>query len=263
MTTTPYVMYNFPGCPFSERVEILLDLKGLRHLYADHPLDLSQPRPQWLLDKTGGSAQLPALDTPQGVLRESEVIMRYLDATHGEVPIARADPYEHAIECLFAALSGALSVAGYTLLKSQDPARRDELVAALDQRFAALDAYLLRNAAGADFLFDRFGWAEAMMVPTLKRLWCAEYYEGYAIPQSFARLHRWRDAALAHPAAQLHSREEIVKLYFDYSRNAGSGALVAGRTVSSFALEPHWSTRPWPPHDKRAIASDSDLGLLP
>jgi glutathione S-transferase len=258
----PYIMYNFPGCPFSERVEILLDLKGLRHLYSDCAIDLSQPRPDWLLAKTDGSRQLPVLETPQGILRESEIIMRYLDSTHREVRVARSDPFEHATECLFTALTGPVNIAGYTLLKSQLPAKRKELSEALDVAFASVDSFLNRHAKSKNFLFDRFGWAEAIFVPALKRLWCVEYFDDYSIPQSLTRLHRWRDAALDHPSAQLRSREEIVKLYFDYSRNAGSGALAEGRKVSSFALTPHWRSRPWPPQDKLATVTDHDLGLL-
>ena len=29
-------MYHIPGCPFSERVELLLGLKGLPDIMADH-----------------------------------------------------------------------------------------------------------------------------------------------------------------------------------------------------------------------------------
>jgi glutathione S-transferase len=59
------------------------------------------------------------------------------------------------------------------------------------------------------------------------------------------------------------TREEIVKLYFDYALGSGNGALPAGRSVSSFSFEPHWRTRPWPPRDKyRTNATDGELGLV-
>ena len=42
-----------------------------------------------------------------------------------------------------------------------------------------------------------------------------------------------------------------------------NGALPEGRTKSSFAFEPDWSQRPWPPRDKYGrAASDAELGLL-
>ena len=60
-------MYHIPGCPFSERVELLLDLKGLHDIMADHEIDISKPRPDWLLRKTRGTTSLPALETPMSM----------------------------------------------------------------------------------------------------------------------------------------------------------------------------------------------------
>jgi glutathione S-transferase len=98
----------------------------------------------------------------------------------------------------------------------------------------------------------------------LMRFWFLEYYEGFDLPENgFARVRRWRDACLEHPAAQQVTREEIVKLYYDYAKGAGNGALLPGRQRSSFVFEPHWRSRPWPPEDKyRVSASDAELGLL-
>ena len=78
----------------------------------------------------------------------------------------------------------------------------------------------------------------------------------------YARVRRWRDACLAHPAAQQVTREQIVKLYYDYTQGAGNGALLPGRAKSSFAFEPDWRDRPWPPKEKYALAAtDAQLGL--
>jgi glutathione S-transferase len=100
--------------------------------------------------------------------------------------------------------------------------------------------------------------------PFFMRFWFLEYYEGFDLPDEarYARVRRWRDAALAHPAAQQVTQEQIVKLYYDYAKGAGNGALLPGRTRSSFVFEPDWRTRPWPPRDKYGPgASDAELGL--
>jgi glutathione S-transferase len=84
------------------------------------------------------------------------------------------------------------------------------------------------------------------------------------LPPELSRVARWREACLSHPAAQQVSREEIVKLYYDYALGAGNGALLPGRSRSSFVFEPHWRERPWPPADKYGHkASDAELGLVP
>jgi glutathione S-transferase len=69
-------------------------------------------------------------------------------------------------------------------------------------------------------------------------------------------------ACIAHPAAQQVTKEEIVKLYCDYAKGAGNGALLPRRRRSSFAFEPDWRTRPWPPKNKyEHSATDVELGL--
>lgn len=68
---------------------------------------------------------------------------------------------------------------------------------------------------------------------------------------------------MAHQAADQVIEEEIVKLYYDYALGAGNGALVEGRSVSSFALKPDWRSRSMPPRDKYGTsASDIELGLV-
>jgi glutathione S-transferase len=257
-------LYHIPGCPFSERVEILMGLKGLTALVEDQEIEISKPRPAWLLEKTGGATALPALDVPEGTLRESMVILRYLEDRFPQVPVAQRDPYRHAIESWLIVVGGNLSGAGYKMLMNRDPAQRAALVAAVDEQFQQIDAFLTRHSPAGVFLFEQFGWAETALTPMLKRLWCLDYYEGYCLPERLTRVIAWRAACLAHADAQTRSFEEIIKYYYDYSRGVGGGRLVEGRQVSSFALEPAWSTRPMPPRDKwAAAASDGELGLLP
>ena len=152
--------------------------------------------------------------------------------------------------------------AGYALLRNRDFARRDELRIAFDLQYGRLDAFLRRFGGPGPFLFEEFGWAEVLLTPLLKRLECVRYYEDYRIPDALERVRSWHAACLAHPAAQTRTIEEILKLYYDYSRGAGGGALVPGRSKSSFALQPHWRGRPAPPSDKWGDgATDQALGL--
>lgn len=77
-------VYHIPVCPFSQRLEILLALKGLTDEVEFHKVDITQPRPQWLLDLTRGTTALPILVTPEGqVIKESLVILQYLEQTFG------------------------------------------------------------------------------------------------------------------------------------------------------------------------------------
>ena len=263
--STAPTIFHIPVCPFSQRVEILLALKDRRSSVQFQVVDITKPRPASLLAKTRGSTALPVLETDDGkILRESLVIMDYLDNVFAERPIRQADPWRRAVESMLVQKEGAFVSAGYTFVMNQDLAKRDALRDTMLARYADLDAFLVEHSPAGTYLFDDFGWAEAVFTPMFMRFWFLEYYEGFDLPDEprFARVRRWRDACLVHPAAQQVTREEIVKVYYDYALGLGNGALPPGRTRSSFAFEPAWQGRPWPPADKYGHrATDAELGL--
>lgn len=267
VAVTTLTVFHIPVCPFSQRVEILLALKGVRDQVTFHPVDITRPRPAWLVAKTGGRTTLPVLELEDGrVLGESLAIMRLLEERFPARPVAQQAPARRAVEDALVALEGDFAAAGYRLLLNQERAQRAELCAALLAQYARLDAALCGQDPQGPWLFDAFGFAEAVFTPLFMRFWTLEHYEGFDLPaeQRYARVRRWRDACLVHPAAQQVGRAEVLTLYYDYARGTGNGALVPGRSVSSFAPTPHWATRPLPPADKYAAgASDVELGLLP
>ena len=261
---TTLTMYHVPGCPFSERVEILLELKGLGPIMAEVEIDISKPRPAWLLRKTQGTTSLPAMELDNGeTLKESMVIMRYLEDRFPERAVAQRDPYAHAVEAMLCATDGAYTGVGYRMILNRDRKLRDQHAQEMDAQYLRLDAFLQHYNPRGTWLFDEFGWAEVAYTPMFKRLWFLEYYENYQIPDALTRVRRWRDACVAHPAAQRHSFEELMKLYYDYSQGGGNGRIPEGRKVSSFTLHPTWRARPMPPRDKwGSAASDQQLGLV-
>lgn len=257
------ILYHIPVCPFSQRVEILLELKGLRDTVEFSVVDITKPRAPELLAKTRGTTALPVLELADGgILKESLVLLRYFEDLHPAPAVARASAHERAVEGMLIALEGEFVAAGYRFVLNQDAARRPSLAEQMTAQYRRLDEFLAWHAPEGEFLFERFGLAECVFTPMFARFWFLEYYEGYDIPDTLPRVRRWREACLAHPAAQQVSREEVVKLYYDYAWGAGNGALLPGRQRSSFVFEPHWRSRPWPPRGKQAPASDAELGLL-
>jgi len=258
------VVHHIPVCPFSQRLEILLALKGRRDTVEFRVVDITRARDPELLSKTRGTTALPILEMPDGrILKESLVILRYLDETIGE-PVRRSDPFEHAVESMMITREGPFTTAGYLFVMNRSREGREAHVRKMLRLYRDLDAFLTEHSPDGVFLFGEFGLAEAVFTSILMRFWFLEYYEDFELPADgdFARVRAWREACLSHPAAQQVSREEIVKLYFDYALGAGNGALPPGRSVSSFVFEPHWRTRPWPPRDKcTTSATDAELGL--
>ena len=261
---TPTV-YHIPVCPFSQRLEILLALKGLGDRVSFYVVDITKPRPGWLLEKTRGTTGLPVLETAEGgILKESMVILRYLEDTFPRPAVAQHDPYRHAVEGMLNAMEGDFGQWGYRYVMNGDPGKRDEFRQGMLDRYAKLNGFLVQHNPSGAFLFEDFGLAETVYTPFLMRFWFLEYYEGFDLPheEKYARVHKWRDACLAHPAAQQVTTEQIVKLYYDYAKGAGNGALLPGRARSSFVFDPHWKDRPWPPQDKYGhAATDEELGL--
>jgi glutathione S-transferase len=74
------IIYHIPVCPFSQRVEILLELKGLRGAVEFRVVDITKPRDPHILELSRGTTALPIMDLGGGrVLKESLVILRYVE----------------------------------------------------------------------------------------------------------------------------------------------------------------------------------------
>ena len=258
-------VYHIPVCPFCQRLEILLALKDRREEVRFVVIDITQPRPDWLLKKTGGTTALPILETADGhILKESLVIQQYLEDLFPETRIAQQDPYRRAVENMLTLMEGPFCFQGYTYVMNQDIEKREDFRQKMLDHYTRLNDFLSKHAPTGPYLFDDFGWAETVFTPLFMRFWFLEYYEDFHLPEGdqYNRVRQWREACLAHPAAQQVTREEIVKLYYDYAKGAGNGALLPGRQRSSFTFEPHWQSRPWPPKDKYGYsATDKELGL--
>jgi len=234
------IVYHIPVCPFCQRLEILLSLKGRRHEVDFRVVDVTLPRPEWLLQKTRGTSALPILEIS------------------GERIIT--------VENMLTRLEGEFCTQGYRWVMNQEPERRHALEAGMLKHYERLKDFLLEHAPSGPFLFEEFGWAETVFTPLFMRFWFLEYYEDFRLPveQRYARVRQWIDACVAHPAAQQVTKEEVVKLYYDYAKGAGNGALLHGRRQSSFTFEPDWRVRPWPPRNKyEHSATDEELGLWP
>ena len=264
--TNKHIVYHIPVCPFSQRLEILLALRGQQDAVEFRVVDITKPRDPELLFKTRGTTALPVLETSDGrILKESLVILRYLDEAVVGPMLRRSDPAEHAIESMLIAREGPFTMAGYLFVMNQDSARRDEHLDKFLALYRDINDFLVDQNPQGPYLFEDFGLAEAVFTPMFKRFWFLDYYEDFELPvgKDYDRIRAWRDACMAHPATRQVTEEEIIKLYYDYALGAGNGALPEGRNVSSFVFEPRWQSRPMPPRDKYAgTATDSELGLF-
>ncbi len=260
------LLHHIPICPFSQRVEIMLAMKGLPRAVDFNVVDITRPRDPVLLAKMKGTTALPALELPDGrILKESLVILEYLDLTIGETSIRQADPWRRAVESSLLRHEPAFVAAGYGMILNQDLSKRDDFLQRLLRAYQGLNQDLLDINPNGDFLFETFGFAATVYTPLFQRFWFLDYYEGFALPdQGYERVKRWKDACLASDLPQQVCFEEVVKLYYDYAQGEGLGRLLPERKLSSLVFEPDWRTRPMPPNRKYGppFASDEELGLV-
>ncbi len=178
-------IYQIPVCPFCQRLEILLTLKGVRDAVDFHVVDITQPRPEWLLKMTRGTTALPVLRTADGqIIKESLVIMQYFDDLFSATRVAQSDPYRRAVENMMTTLEGPFGTQGYVFVMNQDPGRRAALRDGMLAQYARLNDFLVEHAPDGTFLFESFGWAEAVFTPLFMRFWFLEYYEDFELPDT-------------------------------------------------------------------------------
>src|SRR3954467_10111645 len=108
-----FTVHHIPVCPFSQRLEILLTLKGLRDKVKFSVVDITKPRPPELQALMRGTTSLPIVVADDGrVLKESLVILNYFEAIYPERPVAQQDPWRRAIENLMVTFEGAFTTQG-------------------------------------------------------------------------------------------------------------------------------------------------------
>src|SRR4028119_2286151 len=118
------IVHHIPVCPFSQRLEILLGLRGAPEAAEFRVVDITIPRDPALLAKTRGSTALPVMELRDGrILKESLVLLRFLDETVPGPRLAREDPVERAIEGMLVGLEGPFANAGYAMVMNQGPAQ--------------------------------------------------------------------------------------------------------------------------------------------
>ena len=165
-------VHHIPICPFCQRLEVLLALKGESDAVEFRVVDMTRPRAPEILALTGGSTALPVMDLGGGrALKESLVLLDYLEARFPEPAVRRSDPYERALENLLVSMCDAFIGAGYRLVMNRDRAARGPLVDRYAASLRELDAFLRAHASGeSPWLFDRFGWAEVAFTPFFQAL---------------------------------------------------------------------------------------------
>lgn len=245
----PIKIYSMAVCPFAQRTRMLLLLKQIPFDVVE--IDISKPRPDWFL-AINPKGQVPVIEHEGRVLNESSIINEYLEEVFPEPALMPRDPWRRALTRIAIDYCNQTFVpALYRLLMNQNPAKEGELTEKALASWRWLDEFLMKHNPDGTFLWESFGMADLSFAPFFQRYVLNDWYRGFAVPETteYARVRRWRDALLAHPAAVETSLPEAdyIKLYEDYALGVGNGGVPPGRTRSSFDLSVPLADRPMPP----------------
>jgi len=199
-TAAQPVLLSHPGCPYVQRVAIVLAEKGLAH--RRHDIDLRAKTDAFL--RLSPLGQIPVLLLATGALFESIPICEYLDDVHppslhpaGPLARAQARAWMALVDGLLQAI-GAYYKAGPDSVMTE---RRHDI----ERRLATLEERLVAGGeSGTGPYFDgaRFGLVDAVAASALR------YFDAFTAMGTHnflaqrPRVDRWRQAVLARPSVQ-------------------------------------------------------------
>ncbi|KAL6753232.1 dehydroascorbate reductase [Haematococcus lacustris] len=199
---------NKPGvpgdCPFCHRVLLTLAQKNIA--YKTTLVDLTQKRPEWLLQASGGKVPVLRQESSGMVMPDSDVIVQHLEKEFPQ-PSMTSDIDPKIGSGLFPAFRAFLSA-------PKDAADTDKLQAALEGQLQEVEA-ALQAQKGPLFGGDTLNATDAALGPKLYHAQVAlQHLKGYTLPDRFSALHKYLDYIKQQPAWQAT----------DY----GAAAIVAG-----------------------------------
>ncbi|MBI5257763.1 MAG: glutathione S-transferase family protein [Burkholderiales bacterium] len=192
--TAPLLLYGHPGCPYVQRVAIVLAEKGVPHERQD--IDFQRKPAPFLAASPLG--QVPVLLVAGQALFDSAVICEWLDECHA--------PRLHPADALQRARHRAWMAYGTALLHAVDGFYKARDVQTLEAQRAAIVRLLQRlEAALGDppyFAGAAFGMVDVVFAPVFR------YFDAFARLTPFAffaglpKATAWRQRLAARPSVQ-------------------------------------------------------------
>lgn len=211
-------LVGFKICPFVQRVNILIQHKGIP--CAVTYLNPKEP-PEWLavLSPRG---KVPLLKVDDAVLFESQVINEFLDETHPP-SLLPADPLARARERGFVALADDLFGGLWHWMTAKDADKAIEASAGLRHLLNVLETSL--HEGRAYFAGESFGLVDCAFAPFFMRLDLLEANGAEALAGTdLPRVAAYRKALAEVPAVKASVVPEFAQLYLGFVKGQG-GAL--------------------------------------
>ncbi|KZL73422.1 glutathione S-transferase [Colletotrichum tofieldiae] len=185
-------LYSACYCPFSQRVWIALEAKGLQYQYCEED-PYKVPASQELLE-ANPRGTVPAIRQGDWACAESGVILEYLEEVDCSIPLFPSDIKLRA-NCRqwIVHINSRLVPAFYRLLRSPDPAQQPQNIERLQE--AIKDLVLAADEEGPFFLGSSLSLVDVHFAPFAVRLSrILQARCGWTAPTPGLRWARWLDA---------------------------------------------------------------------
>lgn len=190
----PLKLISHKLCPYVQRAVIALTEKGVPFERID--IDLAN-KPDWFL-KISPLGKTPVLVVGDHAIFESAVILEYLEETQA-YPLHPADPLRRAEHRAWIEFDSAVlnDIAGF--YTAPDKGALDAKAAALEQKFARLEARLV---ASPWFDGEDFSLVDAVFGPVFRYFDVFDEIGDFGMLAGKPKLARWRASLAARPSVK-------------------------------------------------------------
>ncbi|MGK0673965.1 MAG: glutathione S-transferase family protein [Halothiobacillaceae bacterium] len=208
-------LVGFKICPFVQRVNILIQHKGIP--CAVTYLNPKEP-PEWLAELSP-RGKVPLLKVDDTVLFESQVINEFLDETHPP-SLLPADPLARARERGFVALADDLFGGLWQWMTAKDADKAKEAIDGLRRVLGVLEGNL--QGGGGYFSGECFGLVDCAFAPFFMRLDLLEANGAEAlVGADLPRVAAYRKVLVEVPAVKASVVPEFAQLYLGFVKGQG------------------------------------------
>jgi len=226
-----YLLVSFKGCPWVQRVAIVLREKKIgfefQHILPDN-------RPDWFRAISPHN-KVPVLRlNNQMSLFESSAITEYLDETHPP-RLHPEDPVERAINRAWIEYVPTFADLNSGHAYADSEVEYNKAAALVPEPFEKLEKALERQGGGPFFNGNRYSLVDAAYAPFLQRHLFLERIKRIGHIENFRRVKAWAEAVVDRPSTHSFPPAEYEAMYRDMvkRRNKWMSQFVDGSSVAA------------------------------
>lgn len=211
-----YELITSELCPYSQRVVIALEEKGIPYTIA--PIDMFS-KPDWfaLLTPMGN---LPVLKSGNLAIFESAVVIEYINESVPNPPLLPEEPFQRARHRMWTSFATALMAVVSTLSKSPDKAVVQQMAGKVKSMLTRLESQL---GVGPCFGGEDMSLVDCAMVPPLQRLhWIEGIEPAFDFFAHVPHMTAWWQHLKTRASVVKSAPENMREIFYDFLQGRGT-----------------------------------------